>query len=124
MAELTERELSAVRALNPEYRAFFFRNHAQDGVYILVNAEGPYLIEDTEPDEEGRLSTVLPVWCDARLAEGYAQLVPDLGLRAQRIEAGAFGREWVPMLREQGALLGLMPLSPEDEMEVDDPTPF
>ena len=63
MSELTDKELEAIKSLNAEYRQAMFKRVAseQDGLYVLVDNDGPLILEDTEEDENNNLFSVLPV---------------------------------------------------------------
>ena len=53
MSELTDKELEAIKSLNAEYRQAMFKRVAseQDGLYVLVDNDGPLILEDTEEDD-------------------------------------------------------------------------
>ena len=57
MSELTDKELEAIKSLNAEYRQAMFKRVAseQGGLYVLVDNDGPLILEDTEEDENNKL---------------------------------------------------------------------
>ena len=123
MSQLTEKEFEAIKALNAEYRqAMFKRVSAEiEGLYVLVDNDGPLFLEDTEEDDEHNLYSVLPVWSHEQLATAYAQDNKLEGMKAQFITKKAWNESWVPMFKEQQkVLIGFMPIG-EADFSVDDP---
>ncbi len=120
---LTDKELNAISDLNADYRQAMLLRIAKEieGIYVLVDSEGPLILEDTEEDDEHNLYSVLPVWSHEELAEDYAKKNSLEGMKAQFISKGAWNEKWVPMLREQSnVLIGFMPIENKD-FSVDDP---
>ena len=75
MSELTEKEFEAILALNADYRHAMFKRVAaeQGGFYLLVDKDGPLVLNDTECDEDNNLYSILPVWSHEKLASEYAK---------------------------------------------------
>lgn len=122
MYELTEKEHDAVLQLNDEYREAHFWQKLKDeqGLYILVGEDGPYLLSDLEEDENEEKSNILPVWCHEQYALDYAKLNELTGFKPQFITAKAWNDFWVNALQEANILLGIMPLN--DSFNVADAT--
>ncbi len=111
MYTLSDTEHAAVGQLNADYRKAHFVNKYRENaeLYILTDAEGPFLLDDQEPDEEGRISTLLPVWCHPRYAEDFAAVADLTGLTPKGITAQMFKESWVPFLSENNLMLAVMP---------------
>lgn len=123
MSELTDKELEAIKSLNAEYRQAMFKRVAseQEGLYVLVDNDGPLILEDTEEDENNNLYSVLPVWSHERLATEYAKENKLESMKAQFITKKAWNESWVPMFKEQkNVLVGFMPVG-DGDFSVDDP---
>lgn len=113
MYELTDKEHDAVLQLNDEYREAHFKQkvQSQQGLYILLGEEGPFMLSDLEEDENKEKSTVLPVWCHEKYAEDYAAMNNLSGVKPQFITAKAWNEYWVKALEEAQVLLGFMPFN-------------
>ena len=124
MYELTDKEHDAVLQLNDEYREAHFKQkvQSQQGLYILLGEEGPFMLSDLEEDENKEKSTVLPVWCHEKYAEDYAAMNNLSGVKPQFITAKAWNEYWVKALEEAKVLLGFMPIN--DSFNVGDVTPI
>lgn len=123
MANLTDKEYEAILSLNAEYRQAVFTRVCSEigGLYVLVDSEGPLVLEDTEEDDDHNLFSVLPVWSDERLAQGYADTNKLENMKPQFITKTAWNEKWVPMFKEQkNVLIGFMPVNDKD-FSVDDP---
>lgn len=123
MSELTAKEHDAIRALNADYRLAFFKKNVleQQGLYILVDEEGPLVLEDTEVDENGTLFSIIPVWSHEQLANDYASDSDNTQFKAQFVTLSVWNEKWVPMFKEQEhVLIGFMPVKDQD-FSVDDP---
>lgn len=112
MGELTEKQLEAVPQLNAEYRQAHFLARIKEigGLYIAADGNGPCLMEDTGEDEEGKRSTVLPVFSHERFAQNYIGSQRMEGAKAEFVSAAAFTDKWQPFLKENGILLAVMPV--------------
>lgn len=121
MSELTQKEFEAVLALNADYRQAMFLRVAkeQQGFYILIDGEGPVILDDTEEDESGTLYSVLPVWSHAELAEAYAKSA-SIDAKPQLVSVKAWNESWVESFKDQKLLVGFMPVEDKD-FAVDDP---
>lgn len=129
---LNATEFAAVLALNAEYRQAFFLNKCKEQglFYILVQEEGPYLLEDAEDtadalaqseDDTPSRAQVLPVWSHRQLAEHYCR---SLGLEhttVQSVTLEVWHTQWSPLLKENKVLLGFMPLDEHSEFATDEP---
>ncbi len=124
MYELTDKEHDAVLQLNDEYREAHFKQKAQSqqGLYILLGEEGPFMLSDLEEDENQEKSTVLPVWCHEKYAQDYAEMNNLSDVKPQFITAKAWNEYWVKALEEAKVLLGFMPIN--DSFNVGDVTPI
>ena len=124
MYELTDKEHDAVLQLNDEYREAHFKQKAQSqqGLYILLGEEGPFMLSDLEEDENQEKSTVLPVWCNEKYAQDYAEMNNLSDVKPQFITAKAWNEYWVKALEEAKVLLGFMPIN--DSFNVGDVTPI
>ena len=124
MYELNDKEHDAVLQLNDEYREAHFKQkvQSQQGLYILLGEEGPFMLSDLEEDENKEKSTVLPVWCHEKYAEDYAAMNNLSGVKPQFITAKAWNEYWVKALEEAKVLLGFMPIN--DSFNVGDVTPI
>ena len=123
MSELTDKEFEAILQLNSDYRKAMFLKSVNEnsGLYVLVDDEGPLILEDTEADENNTLFSVIPVWSHERLAMKYASENELSSMRAQFITRNVWNEKWVPMLKEQhNVLIGFMPVLDKD-FDVDDP---
>lgn len=123
MSDLTEKELEAIKSLNAEYRQAMFKRVAseQGGLFVLVDSDGPLILEDTEADENNNLYSVLPVWSHEKLAAEYAKDNKLEAMKPQFITKKAWNENWVTMFREQkNVLIGFMPVG-ESDFSVDDP---
>lgn len=123
MSDLTEKELEAIKSLNAEYRQAMFKRVAseQEGLFVLVDSDGPLILEDTEADENNNLYSVLPVWSHEKLAAEYAKENKLEAMKPQFITKKAWNESWVTMFREQkNVLIGFMPVG-ESDFSVDDP---
>ena len=126
MSELTDKEFEAILQLNSDYRKAMFLKSVNEnsGLYVLVDDEGPLILEDTEADENNTLFSVIPVWSHERLAMKYASENELSSMRAQFITRNVWNEKWVPMLKEQpNVLIGFMPVFDKD-FDVDDPQEF
>ncbi|MGN1282155.1 MAG: DUF2750 domain-containing protein [Succinivibrio sp.] len=126
MKELTDKEFEAIKSLNAEYRQAMFKKAVEEneGLYILVDADGPIVLEDTEGDEDDVKYSVIPVWSHERLANAYAQGSGQEKAEAVFVTKKAWDESWVPALKEQGnVLIGFMPIG-DQEFSVDDPDSF
>ena len=65
MYELTDKEHDAVLQLNDEYREAHFKQKAQSqqGLYILLGEEGPFMLSDLEEDENQENSSLSNYIC-------------------------------------------------------------
>lgn len=91
----------------------------QQGFYILIDGEGPVILDDTEEDENGTLYSVLPVWSHAELAEAYAKSA-SIDAKPQLVSVKAWNESWVESFKDQKLLVGFMPVEDKD-FAVDDP---
>ncbi len=109
MYELSDKEHDAVLALDAFYRESYFLNKLReyDSLYIIVmnDDSGPVFLEDHDP-EEGSVQ-ILPVWCHPRFAKDYIEQ-EKLDARVQQVDKKVFKEQWIPVLKENEALLGLM----------------
>lgn len=124
MSELTQKEFEAVLALNADYRQAMFLRVAkeQQGFYILIDDDGPVILDDTEEDENGTLFSVLPVWSHEQLADAYARSA-GLEAKPQLVSLKAWNETWVESFKDQNLLVGFMPVEDKD-FAVDDPAVF
>ena len=123
MTELTDKEFEAILQLNSDYRkAMFLKSvNENNGLYVLVDDDGPLILEDTEADENNIMFSVVPVWSHERLAQKYAKENEMTSMKAQFITRNVWNEKWVPMLKEQpNVLIGFMPVLDKD-FDVDDP---
>lgn len=138
MYELADKEHAAVLKLNAEYRQSHFRDKVrqQQGLYILLGENGPFLLEDCPDDgapaeraqgkehQAAKESVtqekvrVLPVWCHERYAGDYLELAGLKGLKEQFVTARAWNEHWVALLQREGVLEGFMPLEQDGEFVV------
>lgn len=125
MYELTQKEHDAVLSLNAEYRQAHFLQKVKEeqGLYILLQDDGPYLLEDTEEDDDNKKSYILPVWCHEQYATEYAKAEKLDGLKPQFVTLKAWNENWVKMLQDQSLLLGFMLVS-DGDFTVEDPIAF
>ena len=123
MTELTDKEFEAILQLNSDYRkAMFLKSvNENNGLYVLVDDDGPLILEDTEADENNIMFSVVPVWSHERLAQKYEKENEMTSMKAQFITRNVWNEKWVPMLKDQpNVLIGFMPVSDKD-FDVDDP---
>ncbi len=113
MYQLSDSEHAAVLQLNPDYRRAHFLTKFREfkELYFLCDSEGPFLLQDSEADEDGNTSTLLPVWCHPRYAEDFAASQELSGFKPQSVSAAAFAASWIPFLEENKFLVALMPLA-------------
>ncbi len=123
MSELNDREFEAVLQLNADYLQSFYESRVrkQQCLYVLADADGPLMLEDSESDDEGELATILPVWSDARLAEYYAGAAGLNGFEVKRVPAKIWNEHWLAFRQEEKILVGFMPLNPDSDFNVADP---
>ena len=123
MEKLTTKEYEAIVQLNSEYRqAMFMRVCAEaKGLYLLVDDEGPLILEDTEEDDDNNIYSIIPVWCYEELARNYAQINGHEKMHSQFVTKDAWNEKWLPMLKSQpNVLIGFMPVKDKD-FAVEDP---
>ena len=126
MSELTEKEFEAILALNADYRHAMFKRVVaeQGGFYLLVDKDGPLVLNDTECDEDNNLYSILPVWSHEKLASEYAKDNGHESMKPQFVTLNAWNNQWVPKLQEQeNVLIGFMIVKDKD-FAVDDPQPL
>lgn len=123
MYELTDSEHDGVTQLNAEYRkAFMLNKFAAYGVlYLLADADGPFMLADSEKDEEGTKSCLLPVWPHERFTADFAAAENLSSMQVREVSAALFQESWLPVLRENGIMLALLPLSGDSDFCVIDP---
>lgn len=122
MYELSEREFEATLKLNAEYRQAMFINNTleQQVLYILIQEEGPFMLEDNGQEGEEQ-AMILPVWCHERFAESYLEGSQIPNAKVQAVTLEVFLKQWVPMLNDNKILLGFMPVV-DAEFAVDEPS--
>ncbi len=123
MEKLTEKEYDAILELNSEYRQAMFTRVCKDinGLYLLVDDDGPLILEDTEEDDNHILYNIVPVWCYEELAEGYAKDHNHENMHPQFITKQVWNEKWLTMLKSQdNVLIGFMPVKNKD-FTVEDP---
>lgn len=115
MYNLEQTEHDAVLTLNAEYRQAHFLQKIKEiqGLYIIVDSEGPFLICDLDEDENGMKSNVLPVFCHETYANDYIKAQHIEGAQVKFVSAKVFKEKWQPFLKENFILLAIMPVSDE-----------
>ncbi len=124
MYELTQKEHDAVLLLNAEYRRSYFTKKAleQQGFYILVDNDGPFMLEDLDTPEADEKATVLPVFAHKDFVTDFIASSDLKEGKAQFITAQAYNEQWVDMLKENEVLIGYMPTGDGDfEIAVPEP---
>lgn len=113
--ELTDKEFLAVKQLNGDYRQSYFeeRVRQQQGLYILVNEEGPVLLQDPDLSVE-QAAGVLPVWSHPRYIELFLQSYRQVSGVPQFITLSAWNESWVKTLNSEQVVVGYMPLDDQD----------
>ncbi len=122
MYELSDKEFEAVQSLNADYRKAHCLDKVkeQGGLYILLMDDEPFVLEDTEEDDDKVKSSVLPVWCHERYVNAYIEGEKLENCKAQFVTAKAWNENWVKPLAENQALIGFMLVSGGD-FAVDEP---
>ncbi len=123
MEKLTTKEYEAILQLNSEYRQAMFLRVCEEigGLYLLVDEEGPLILEDTEEDDDHNLFSIVPVWCYEELASAYATDNSHENMHPQFVTKEVWNEKWVPMLKsQQNVLIGFMPVKDKD-FAVEDP---
>ena len=96
----------------------------QGGFYLLVDQDGPLVLNDTECDEDNNIYSILPVWSHEKLASEYAKDNGHESMKPQFVTLDAWNNQWVPKLQEQeNVLIGFMIVKDKD-FAVDDPQPL
>ncbi len=123
MYDLTDSEHDAVTRLNAEYRKSFFLNKfAEHGVLcLLADEDGPFMLADSEEDDEGGKSCLLPVWPHERFAADFAAAENLSTMQVKEVTAALFQESWLPVLHANGIMLALLPLSGDSDFCVIDP---
>ena len=116
MYDLSDKELTAVQQLNADYRqAHLVQKIKSTGeICILADENGPFLMQDSENDDEGHSATLLPVWCHPRLAEAFVQGQNLSGLEVKTVPLSVFNDSWRPFLTQEQILIALLPLPNSD----------
>ena len=116
MYELTEKEHDAVLQLNAEYRRSYFLKKAleQGGFYIIVDNDGPFMLEDLDTDEADEKATVLPVFAHETFANEFIQNSALKDAKAQYVTTDAYNNSWVEMLNSNEVLIAFMPVGGEE----------
>lgn len=125
MYELTDKEFEAVSALNSIYKKAHFLQKLQSSeeLYIILQEDNPYLIEDLDEDEEGNKSVILPIWCHEKYAQDFIDFNKLTNTKVQAISKNAWNDSWVKSLLDNKILVAYMPYQ-DTEFEVDDPINF
>ena len=115
MYELTEKEHDAVLQLNAEYRRSYFLKKAleQGGFYIIVDNDGPFMLEDLDTDEADEKATVLPVFAHETFANEFISSGVKDG-KAQFVTNDAYNNSWVEMLKSNEVMIAFMPVGSEE----------
>lgn len=111
MRGLSDVQYAAVLRLSAEYRLAHFQSALRAGqtLYIVVDAEGPCLLEDVSPDSDGQRCQMLPVFSHERFAAGYIAARHLEGAQVRAVSTDAFREHWQPFLTAHGIVLGVMP---------------
>ncbi|MCR5536455.1 MAG: DUF2750 domain-containing protein [Succinivibrio sp.] len=115
MEELSDKEFEAVKQLNGEYRQNYFEEKVrqQQGLYVLVNEEGPVLLQQPGQEDEPE-ANILPVFSHPRYLELFLASYKDVAGKPQFITLSAWNQNWVAALSAEQVQLGYMPLDDQD----------
>lgn len=122
MYELSQKEHDAVLQLNAEYRRSYFMKKAleQKGFYIIVDQDGPFMLEDLETPESDEKATVLPVFAHETFVADFIASSKLKDAKSQFITSDAYNTNWVEMLKTNQVLVGFMPCG-NGEFEISAP---
>lgn len=122
MYELTATEHDAVLKLNAEYRRSYFDNKvkAEGGFYLIVDADGPFMLEDQE-QEGAEWANVLPVWPHETFAKEFIEAQGIDKAEVKFVTVKAYNEQWLPFLKENQVAVGYLPVSGTAEFEIDEP---
>lgn len=117
------KEFEAVLQLNADYKEKYALDKikAQQALYIIEQEQEPYMLEDTQEDEEGNISVLLPIFSAEEFANYYISKNNLTNAKVIAIKLDVYKKSWALVLNENKVLLAIMPADKDSLFNVKEP---